>query len=108
MSANRCDRCGNLHAYCPCDKPPAEPEPDFKIDDDAMAVIRSLVGRTITDVQAEETHTHDDDLGGLVLTLDDGRTVSLSGWGADYCGLNIDDDDPSPPAPPTPSPLEQT
>lgn len=59
-----------------------------KISDDELALVQSLVGRTIT-----RAHRWNDDEsgmgGGVVLWLDDGRLIEIDGWGHDWWGADV-------------------
>lgn len=58
-------------------------------EDEERAALKSLVGHVVVRV---ERHEDPDGQGGddAVLYLDDGTTVSFSGWGHDWCGLSIE------------------
>ena len=99
MSANRCDRCGNMHRYCPCDQPaPEPPDPNPWLPADDRAMLDSMIGRTIVRIDPHVSGSgygkrpDDEWLGGITVTFDTGSPITLTGWGHDWWGLHLDDE----------------
>lgn len=65
------------------------------IDPDDVALVQSLVGRTITAAKWDDPAAGDEfewtEHEVAELTLDDGRVIRFGGWGYDAWGATVDD-----------------